>query len=56
VGAIVEEYGEPSFVGEFRLESGEILNAYWFGPIFIMAEGVDGTYREIGGWLSLLTK
>jgi hypothetical protein len=56
VGAIVREYGEPSFVGEFRLESGEILNVYWFGPIFIMAEGLDDTCGEIGGWLSLLAK
>jgi len=54
VGEIVKEYGEPSFVGEFRLSSGEVLKVYWFGPIFIMAEGLDGKYKGVGGWISLL--
>jgi len=53
-GEIIQEYGEPSFVGKFQLESGEVYDVYWFGPIFIMAEGLDGTYWEIGGWVSRL--
>lgn len=56
VRTITKEYGEPSFVGKFEVESGGILNVHWFGPIFIMAEGLDSTNRSIGGWPSKLVR
>jgi hypothetical protein len=38
------------------MDSGEILDVYWFGPIFIMADQLDGNIMGIGGWLSLLVE
>jgi len=54
VGEYIKEYGEPSFLSEFHPEEGEVLNVYWFGPVFIMAEELDTPCIGIGGWVSHL--
>ena len=51
---IEDKYGEPDYISSFRITSGEKMNVYWYGPIFLMADDSKGEIEEVGGWPSRL--
>jgi hypothetical protein len=51
---LTTKYGDPSATGQFRLASGNFFEVFWYGPVCVMAKGLDSPCEAIGGWPSRL--